>query len=90
MAIRLVSAAEAHRARIGAPRSEAEQQKLDQSMSAAFEALSDDELVRQVEKGKSLSLDEAIAEARSELEPAGSDASQFLETEGKLEGSGLV
>lgn len=70
LAIRLVSAAQAHRVRIGAPRSDAEQQKLDQSLSAAFGALSDDEVLSLDEEGESLSLDDAIAAARSGLEPA--------------------
>jgi tetratricopeptide (TPR) repeat protein len=74
VAIRLVSAAETHRNRIGAPRSSAEQKKLDESYAAAFDSLSNAELEQYVSEGKTLSLDDAIALAKSELEKPTSDS----------------
>jgi predicted ATPase len=69
-AIRMISAAGAHRQRIGAPRSAAEQHKLDESLSAALVALSTDQIEDQKADGRALPLEDALALARTELERA--------------------
>jgi hypothetical protein len=65
-AMRLAGAAESLRQAIGAPRSQAEQQKLDSGLESARQTLGQSAASQQLEEGRNMNLEQAAAYAAAE------------------------